>query len=173
MWHTTNCFIQYLYFISNLIWLHSGILIKRLYQICLNNPIFLKQVVYAASWAYFMCHHELWPISMGHPFSFRNSFEGKTRKCHPHLWSCFPVWWRHQTDTYSALLAFYAGNSPVTGESPHKGRWRGALMFSLICAWRNGWVNNREAGDMRRHQAHYDVIVMRILHWMHCKVMTN
>ena len=50
--------------------------------------------------------------------------------------------------------------SPVN--SPHKGQWRGALMFSLICSWINGWVNNREAGDLRRHRAHYDVIVMEI-----------
>ena len=48
--------------------------------------------------------------------------------------------------------------SPVN--SPHKGQWRGALMFSLICARINGWVNNGEAGDLRRHRAHYDVIVM-------------
>ena len=34
--------------------------------------------------------------------------------------------------------------------------------FSLICAWINGWVNNREAGDLRRHRARYDVSVM---HW--------
>ena len=32
--------------------------------------------------------------------------------------------------------------------------------FSLICTWINRWVNNREAGDLRRHRAHYDVIVM-------------
>ena len=38
--------------------------------------------------------------------------------------------------------------------------WRGALMFSLICVWINNWVNNREAGDLRRYRAHYDVIVM-------------
>ena len=44
--------------------------------------------------------------------------------------------------------------SPVN--SPHKGQQRGALMFPLIFAW----VNNREAGDLRRHRAHYDVIVM-------------
>ena len=44
--------------------------------------------------------------------------------------------------------------------SPHKGQWRGALMFSLICAWTNGWVNNRDAGDLRRYRAHYDVSVM-------------
>ena len=48
--------------------------------------------------------------------------------------------------------------SPVN--SPHKGQWRGALVFSLICAWINGWVNNREAGDLRRNHAHYDVNVM-------------
>ena len=50
--------------------------------------------------------------------------------------------------------------SPVN--SPHKGRWRRALVFSLICAWINGWVNNSEAGDLRRQRAHFDVIVMAI-----------
>ena len=39
--------------------------------------------------------------------------------------------------------------------SPRKGHWRGALIFSLVCAWINGWVNNREAGDLRCHSAHY------------------
>ena len=48
--------------------------------------------------------------------------------------------------------------SPVN--SPHKGQWLGALMFSLICAWINGWLNNRAAGDLRRHRAQYDVFVM-------------
>ena len=48
--------------------------------------------------------------------------------------------------------------SPVN--SPRKGQWRGALMFSLICIWISGWVNNREAGDLRRNHAYYDVIVM-------------
>ena len=48
--------------------------------------------------------------------------------------------------------------SPV--KSPHKGQWRGGMMLSLICAWINDWVNNREAGDPRSHRAHYDVIVM-------------
>ena len=48
-------------------------------------------------------------------------------------------------------------------DSPHKGKWRGALMSSLIClscAWTNGWTNNRDAGDLRRHRVHYDVTVM-------------
>ena len=63
-------------------------------------------------------------------------------------------------ETFSALLAICAGNSPVPVISPHKGQWRGALMFSLISAWMNGKVNNREAGDLRRYLFHYDVIVM-------------
>ena len=46
------------------------------------------------------------------------------------------------------------------GEFPHEGQWRGALMFYLICIWINGWVNNREAGDLRRHHAHYDITQM-------------
>ena len=33
-------------------------------------------------------------------------------------------------------------------------------MFSLICVWINDWGNNREAGDLRRYRAHYDVIIM-------------
>ena len=49
--------------------------------------------------------------------------------------------------------------SPVN--SQHKDQWRGALMFSLICVWINDWANNREAGDLRRYRAHFDVIVMK------------
>ena len=48
-----------------------------------------------------------------------------------------------------------------TVNSLHKGQWCGALVFPLICAWKNGWANNRDAGDLRRHRAHYDVSIMR------------
>ena len=60
----------------------------------------------------------------------------------------------------SALLAFVREilRSPVN--SPRKVQWRRALMFSLICAKMTGWVNNRKAGDLRRHRAHYDGTVM-------------
>ena len=68
-------------------------------------------------------------------------------------------------ETFSALLALCAGNSP------HKGQWRRALMFSFICAWINGWVNNREAGDLRRHRAHYDVIIMLWYNGHFCYVL--
>ena len=59
-------------------------------------------------------------------------------------------WWRHQMETFSVLLALCAWNSPVN--SPHKGQSRGVLI--------NGWVNNREAGDLRRQRANYDVVVV-------------
>ena len=58
-------------------------------------------------------------------------------------------------------MSLCGGNSPVTGGFPsYKGQWRGALTFSLICAWTNGWVNKRDAGDFRLHRAHYDVTVV-------------
>ena len=125
-------------------------------------------------------------------------------------------WWRHQMETFSALLDICVGNSPVPGEfpaqrpvtqyygiwcwsllapewtpiftsqsivfslysivgvvvtgPPQSTNWSGrafrpfpaswALMFSLICAQINGWVNNGEAGDLGHHRVHYDVIVM-------------
>ena len=46
---------------------------------------------------------------------------------------------------------------------PHKGQWRGALKFTLICTWMNDWVNNREACDLRCHRTHYDVTVMNLV----------
>ena len=45
-------------------------------------------------------------------------------------------------------------------DSPHKGQWRGALMFSLTYDWTNNWANNQDAGDLRRHRTHYYVTVM-------------
>ena len=117
-----------------------------------------------------MCTHESL-IDSSYNFSITNS------------------WWRHQMETFSALLAICAGNSPGTFplpthddvikwkhfprywpfvrgihrspvNSPHKGQWRGDLMFCLICVWINDWEYNREAGDLRRYRTHYDVTVM-------------
>ena len=55
--------------------------------------------------------------------------------------------------------------------SPHKGQSRGALMFTLICAWMNDWVYTRQAGDLRRHRAHHDVTVMMTQILQHLKIM--
>ena len=63
-------------------------------------------------------------------------------------------------ETLSALLALCAGKSPVTGEFPSLRPVTLSFDVSLICTWTNSWVNNRNAGDLGRHRARYDVIVM-------------
>ena len=68
-------------------------------------------------------------------------------------WKHFPRYWPFVRGIY---------RSPVN--SPHKGQWHRALIFTLICVWINGCVNNREAGDLRRYCAHYGVTVMHIFH---------
>ena len=70
--------------------------------------------------------------------------------------------WKHFPRNWPFVRGIH--RSPVN--SPHKGQWGGALMFSLICVWINDWVNNREAGDLRRYCAQYDVSVMARLHVM-------
>ena len=70
------------------------------------------------------------------------------------------TWWRHQMETFSALLAICVGNSPATGEFPAQRPVTRSFDVSLICAWIISRVNNHEAGDLRRHRAHYDVTVM-------------
>ena len=64
-------------------------------------------------------------------------------------WKHFPRYW-----------PFVRGIHRCPVNSTHKGQWRGAVMFSLICVWINAWINKREAEDLRRHHAHYDVMVM-------------
>ena len=100
-----------------------------------------------------------------HEVPMPNMYETDTSSptgTHQHL-ACFNslahddvIKWKH----FPRNLPFVRGidRSPVN--SPHKGQWRGALMFSLICVWINDWVNNREDGQLRRYRAHYDVIVM-------------
>ena len=59
---------------------------------------------------------------------------------------------------------------PLCGEfTGPGGQWRGALMFSLVCARINDWVNTREAGDLRRHRCHCDVSVMTHLSFDDCE----
>ena len=64
-------------------------------------------------------------------------------------WKHFPHYW-----------PFVRGSHRSPVNSPHKGQWCGPLMFPLIYAWINGCGNNREAGDLRPHCAHYDITVM-------------
>ena len=79
-------------------------------------------------------------------------------------------WWRHEKEALSALLAlFVLGIHRWPVNSPHKGQWRGAVMFSLIYAWTNNWVNNRDVCGFRHHRAHYDVNEMFAWHPLHHK----
>ena len=67
-----------------------------------------------------------------------------------------------EMETCFTFLALCEGIhlSPVDSLHPHKDQWRTALMFSLIYVWTNGWANNWDAGDLRRHRTHYDVRVL-------------
>ena len=72
--------------------------------------------------------------------------------------------WKH----FLRYWPFVRGICRTLVNSPHKGQGCGALMFSLTCAWINDWVNNSEAGDLRRHHAHHDVIVMDLSYFIAC-----
>ena len=77
-------------------------------------------------------------------------------------WKHFPRYWPFVRGIH---------RSPVN--SQHKGQWRRAFMFSLNFAWINGWVNNRKASDLRRHRAHYDVILMSQMSWLYTGCCSN
>ena len=64
---------------------------------------------------------------------------------------------------------FVRGIHRWPANSTHKGQWHGALIFSLIYAWTNVWINTRDAGDFRRHRIYYDATAMR----KHRPVMTS
>ena len=74
-------------------------------------------------------------------------------------WKHFPRYW-----------PFVPGIHRSTANSPRKGQWGGALMFSLICARINSWVNNREAGDLRHQRGNYDVIVVECFLWIKSQI---
>ena len=76
--------------------------------------------------------------------------------------------WKH----FPRHCPFVRGIHRWPVNSPHKGQWCRALMFSLICAWTNGWVNNRYAVDLKCHCANHGVTAMmqytpRIIHMVY------
>ena len=74
-------------------------------------------------------------------------------------WKHFPGYWPFVRGIHRSPL-----------NSHHKGQWRGSLVFSWICTLAYGWINNRDAGDLRRHRAHYDVTVMQ---HEHCRIIEH
>ena len=82
------------------------------------------------------------------------------------------TWWRHQMETFfPRYWPFVRGihRSPVNST---QGQWRRAWMpfFWTASEWIKGWVNNREAGDLRRYRAHCDVTVMNAFMGDHISV---
>ena len=70
----------------------------------------------------------------------------------------------HNADQVRAIMTSSIGKifrvtGPLWGESTGR-QWRGALVFSLMSAWTNVWINTGVAGDLRRHDAHCDVTVI-------------
>ena len=105
----------------------------------------------------------LWPLISGvvstHFWTIR--WSDLTRNWWDHSWwASFSLMMTSSNGTLSALLAFVRGihRSPVN--FPHKGQWRRALRFSLICAWTHDCANSCDSGDLKRHRTYYDVIVM-------------
>ena len=86
-----------------------------------------------------------------------NTFENVASKM-------FNTWWRHQMETFSAVLAICAGNSPVPGEFPAQRPVARSFNVFFDLRLNKRLSNQREAGDLRRYRAHYDVNVM-ILSW--------
>ena len=90
-----------------------------------------------------------------HPLYFPHFALTMTVMMDHYLYQDDVIKWKH----FSRYWPFVRWNHRSPVNSPHQGQWRGALMFSLICAWINSWVNNREASDFKCHRTHYDVIV--------------
>ena len=101
------------------------------------------KAIFEVSWIIDICKKNCWVDA--------KEDAGKHKHTHDDVIKCkhFPRYW-----------PFVWGIHRSPGNSRHKGQWRGALMFSLIFAWTNSWANNRDAGDLRCHRAHYDVTVM-------------
>ena len=121
-----------------------GYVYSRLPPICVNQK--RNRTV---NWSCQIFHSGLLRFSWKWELNNISKFYGYSINVDVIKWEHFPRYWPFVRGIH---------RSPV--DSPHTGQWRGALMFTLICARINGWVNNREAGDLRRHRAHYDVIVM-------------
>ena len=87
-----------------------------------------------------------------------------TNKYQPRSGHGLVTWWRHQMETSSPLLSFCPENSPVTVEFPAQKpvTWSFGVFFDLCL--NKGLINYRDAGDLRRHGAHYDVTVINHNH---------
>ena len=70
--------------------------------------------------------------------------------------------WRHQMEAFSsALLALCEGNSPVTGEFPSQRASNAGFDAFFDVSLNKRSRKQLRAGDLRRHDGHCDVAVMK------------
>ena len=120
---------------------------------CLPNPYHSITVCFfGMAWGIFDKHYLcMWPLKFMHLIITicNDFFLTNLNKDNVIEWKHFQRHW-----------SFLKGNHRSMVVSPHKGQLCPDLLFSLIWAWSNGWVNNWDASDLRDHHAHYDVSVM-------------
>ena len=121
---------------------------------CSNRTVFLFSSDFLATWAFIQS--SMWCSTSVRWYPWIRT----------HGWRWIPGWlnwrWREEVGT----CPWVSTRKTLT---LILGQWRGALMFSLVCAWTNGLVNNHDAGDLRRHRSNYDVSVMTVelQDWLH------
>ena len=120
---------------------YSYVALKVQFDSCVRHKKMRSYVVYA-------CYQRRLTLSS---ICFNNMLIVSFAQVHDDV-----IKWKHFSRYWPSVRGIH--RSPVN--SPHKGQWRGALMFSLICAWIYRRVNNRETGDLRRYRTHHDVFVM-------------
>ena len=118
---------------------------------CYNYLVILKSPWWAALvWKYHLIITVLSPKYAIVPVEWRR-YIGSA------IWDSFDdvIKWKYFPRHWPFVQGIH--QSPVN--SPHKGQWRGALMFSVICAWTSSLTNNGDAADLRHHRIHDDAIV--------------
>ena len=115
-----------------------------------------------------------WPVTGGFPSQRASNAENVSicwRRLTGNTYVTTQPWWRHQVEPFSTSLAFVGGI--------HRSRWiprtkasdAELLYFLWSAPEKNDWVNNREAGDLRRHRGHYDVNVKAL--WLKQQVIST
>ena len=93
-----------------------------------------------------------------------NAYCNTCFQIHEHfLWNSSHTIMTSSNGNIFQVIAPFRGEPPVTsGLSSQRPVTRSFDVF-----WTNGWANNRDAGDLRRHFSHYNVIVMPECHRTH------
>ena len=112
------------------------------YEVCFQTTCIkttcLENILWPATTGLFVCMNLVWLIPYMHVYMMTSSNRNIFRVTGPLCREFTGDRWIPRTKASNVEL------------------W----MLSLICTWQNGWLNNGEAGDLRHHRAHYDVIVM-------------